>query len=134
MGWSEKIDNKRYLAGCLLAVVYALYFGRNGFLDSMLLLGMILASGLSQWIMFKILGKFLSNMTQSRSASDRFSQLVLWGQVLLKFSVIGVMLFILITWGRHLVSHGLILYTFQLIILILSIKNIGAFLKKGSSE
>lgn len=134
MGWSENVSNKKYFAGCVIALVYALYFGRGSVLEALLLIGMIVASGLSQWIMFKILGKFLVNMTEKRGATDRFSQVVLWGQVTLKFSLMGIAIFMLVTWARHLVSHGLILYTFQLIILILSIKNIHAFLKKGSSE
>ncbi len=134
MGWSENVSNKKYFAGSLVALFYALYFGRDSAVEAALLVGMIVASGLSHWIMFIILGKFLLNMTESRGASDRFSRVVLWGQVTLKFSVMIIMIFLLVTWGRHLVSHGLILYTFQLIILILSIKNIHAFLKKGSSE
>jgi hypothetical protein len=84
--------------------------------------------------MFRVLGKLLQGMKNLPSKLGGYKRLVLWGQITLKFTVLGVMFYFLITRARHLAAQGLLLYTFQLIILILSIKNISAFLKKGSSE
>ncbi len=134
MDWSEKIDNKKYLSGTLIAVVFAVYAGRSAPFDAAFLLGVIGASVLNQWLMFRVLGKLLQGMNELPSKPGRYQRLVLWGQITLKFSVLGVMFYFLITHARHLAAQGLLLYTFQLIILILSIKNISAFLKKGSSE
>ena len=134
MDWSEKIDNKKYFGGTFIAVVFAVYAGRSAVLDASLLLGIIAASVLNQWLTFKVLGKLLRGMNELPSKSGRSQRLVLWGQITLKFSVLGVMFYFLITHARYLAAQGLLLYTFQLIILILSIKNISAFLKKGSSE
>jgi len=98
------------------------------------LLGIVAGSVLNQWLMFVILGKLLRRMTDGVRKVSWMEQAVLWGQIGLKFSLLGAIFYYLIVHARHVVAQGLLLYTFQLIILVLSIKNIGAFLKKGSSE
>lgn len=134
MEWSEKISNKKYLVGTAFALLLALYAGRSSWLGVGILAGVVLASVLNQWLMFVVLGKLLSNMTEDMTPLSRGQKLVLWGQIALKFSLLGAVFYFLISEARHLVAQGLLLYTFQLIILVLSIKNIGAFLKKGSPE
>ncbi len=134
MDWSEKINNKKYFTGSVLSALFALYAGRASVLAMFMLLGVIVATFLNQWLTFIVLGKYLKTLNGSQIKPDKYQRLVLWGQIALKFSVLGAMFFALITYTRHLAAQGLVLYTFQLIILILSIKNIGAFIKKGSSE
>jgi hypothetical protein len=132
MDWSERIDNKKYFVGTLVALSFASFAGRMSLFDALFLVGIIIATVLNQWLMFVVLGKLLRSMMEQQSKPSRYQQLVLWGQIGLKFSVLGAMFYFLIGYARHLAAFGLILYTFQLIILVLSIKNIGAFLKKGS--
>jgi hypothetical protein len=134
MDWSEKIENKKYIGGTLVSVVIATTLTKAETRDAIVLVGVILCSALNQWLMFLILGKLLKQMTEESVRPNLITRAKLWLQVALKFSLLGGVFYYLISYSRHLVAHGLILYTFQLIILVLSIKNIGAFIKKGSSE
>ena len=134
MEWSGKIDNKKYFAGTVVAAGLAAFAGKGQLTESVFLLGVVAASVANQWLMFVILGKLLRRMTDSARKITWMDQAVLWLQIGLKFSLLGGLFFSLIVYARHVVAQGLLLYTFQLIILVLSIKNIGAFLKKGSSE
>mgnify|MGYP001627270981 CR=1 FL=1 len=134
MEWSEKIDNKKYFLGTAASVAIGVFTVKARLFDSGLLLTVIAGSVLNQWLMFVILGKLLTRMGNDTSPLGMAEKLTLWIQVILKFSILGVIFYYLIQHARHVVPQGLILYTFQLIILILSIKNIGDFLNKGSSE
>lgn len=134
MEWSEKINNKKYFAGTIVAILLAVLGGKGFQLESLLLSLVVLASVINQWLMFVILGKLLKRMTTQLYKVSWFEQFVLWGQIFLKFALLGAVFYYLITHARHIVAHGLILYTFQLIILVLSIKNIGALIKKGPHE
>lgn len=134
MEWSEKIDNKKYFLGTIAAVVIGLFAAKGSLFNSLLLLIVIAGSVLNQWLMFVILGKLLSRMTAEARDLSLTEKLTLWIQIALKFSILGAIFYYLILYARHIVAQGLLLYTFQLIILILSIKNIGDFINKGSSE
>jgi hypothetical protein len=134
MDWSEKIDNKKYWLGTVAAVVIGLFAAKWNIADAVILLTVIGGSVLNQWLMFVILGKLLSRMSDEARQLSLTEKLTLWIQVALKFSILGAIFYYLILYARHVVAQGLLLYTFQLIILILSIKNIGDFINKGSSE
>lgn len=129
MVWSEKIDNRKYLIGTSIAVGFAWWAGKGNLSDFMLLCGIILGSAMNQWLMVKILGKALSRILDKPSEAGSG-----WGfavQIILKLLVLGGFFYALIIYGRHLALYGLLLYTFQLIILVLSIKSSSTFLNKG---
>lgn len=129
MEWSEKIEIKKYLFGTAVSLGFAGYASNGSGHDFMLLCGIVCGSILNQWLMVKILGRALRRMTASVLESDSSFIFVL--QVVLKLVVLGIFFYSLIVYGRHLVLYGLILYTFQLIILVLSIKSSSTFLNKG---
>ncbi len=95
-------------------------------LDWMLLCAIVLSSALNQWLMVLIFGAAFRKMAGS---AEETSNLKLAGKMVLKMAVILVSFYALIKFGRHLVLHGIILYTFQLIILVMSIKKGSAFSK-----
>jgi hypothetical protein len=133
MDWSEKIDNRKYIGGTLVALIIIAYVTRGRIPDSIYLLGVTVGSVLNQWLMFIILGKVLKQISFSEKLN--FAQrLTFWFQIALKFFLLGSIFYVLIVHARHIVAQGLILYTFQLIILVLSIKNIASSMKKGSHE
>lgn len=134
MDWSEKIDIKKYWLGTVAAVIIGLFAAKWNAYDAAILLTVIGGSVLNQWLMFIILGKLLGRMSAEARELSITEKLTLWIQVALKFSVLGAIFYYLILYARHIVAQGLLLYTFQLIILILSIKNIGDFINKGPPE
>jgi len=133
MDWSTKIDNKKYGLGTLIALLVTAFVTKGKLPDAIYLLTVTMGSVLNQWLMFLIFGKVFNNITQNTKFT--FQQKIILGlQVALKFIMLGSLFYLLIVHARHVVAQGLILYTFQLIILILSIKNITASMKKGSDE
>lgn len=133
MEWSKKIDNRKYAAGTIIALIIIGYVTRGQWSDALFLLMVTLGSALNQWLMFVILGKVFKQMIENKKLT--FTQrLILWSQVALKFFMLGAIFYSLIVYARHIVAQGLILYTFQLIILVLSIKNIADSMTKGSKE
>jgi hypothetical protein len=133
MEWSKKINNKKYIFGTLISLGLVFFVTKGAIPDVLYLMAVILGSVANQWLMFAILGKILSSIMAEKKLTW-LQKLTFWLQIALKFSLLGCIFYILIVHARHIVAQGLILYTFQLIILVLSIKNIAASLKKGSSE
>ena len=133
MDWSEKIDNRKYIGGTLIAFIIIGYVTRGRVPDSIYLTGVTVGSVLNQWLMFVILGKVLKQISFSEKL-NLTQRVTFWLQIALKFFLLGSIFYVLIVHARHIVAQGLILYTFQLIILVLSIKNIASSMKKGSHE
>ncbi|MCE3011900.1 MAG: hypothetical protein LW878_02435 [Proteobacteria bacterium] len=133
MEWSKKIDNRKYAIGTFFALVIIAYVTRGRFPDVIYLLVVTLGSALNQWLMFVILGKIFKQIAENKKFS-LYQKFLFWLQVALKFFLLGSIFYALIVHARHVVAQGLILYTFQLIILILSIKNIADSMKKGSGK
>ncbi len=133
MDWSTKIDNRKYLLGTLIAFGIIGYVTKARFPDVAFLSMVTVGSALNQWLMFVILGKIFNQMTENKKLSF-YQKFIFWLQVALKFFMLGSIFYALIVHARHVVAQGLILYTFQLIILVLSIKNISDSMTKGSKE
>lgn len=109
------------------------YVTRGRYPDVLFLLIVTLGSALNQWLMFVILGKIFKQITENKKIS-LYQKFLFWFQIALKFFLLGSIFYALIVHARHVVAQGLILYTFQLIILVLSIKNIADSMKKGSGK
>jgi hypothetical protein len=133
MDWSKKIDKRRYVMGTLLLLGVAIYMAKARFPDATYLLLVTIGSALNQYLMFLILGKVLKQTSKNQKLSPN-QKSMFWFQISLKFILLGTVFYVLIVYARHMVAQGLILYTFQLIILILSIKNIADSMKKGSRQ
>jgi hypothetical protein len=130
MEWSQRINNIKYAIGTLLSLLFALYSSKAQFPAVAYLLMVVVGSVLNQWLMFVILGKVLQQITENQKLNAH-QKIVFWLQIALKFAVLGGVFYTLIVHARPIVAQGLILYTFQLIILVLSIKNIADSFKKG---
>ena len=128
MGWSEKIDNRKYLFGSSVGLLAACFAAKWEMHGTILLSAIVIGSALNQWLMFLILGRALGRMTQEGGNEGR-NAFVFALQIVGKFAVLGVPFYVLIQQARHLVLFGLVLFTFQLIILVLSIRNRGTFSK-----
>jgi hypothetical protein len=133
MEWSKKINNRKYATGTIFALGIIAYVTKGRFPDVLFLLVVTLGSALNQWLMFVILGKIFKQITENQKLS-LYQKFLFWFQIALKFFLLGSIFYALIVHARHIVAQGLILYTFQLIILILSIKNIADSMKKGSGK
>lgn len=134
MYWSKKINNKKYFTGTLVATILAMLGGLGRPVDTLTLFVVVAGSVLYQWLMFVILEKMFWRKAQGDDADSFKTKMIFRTQVALKFSVMGFIFYYLTHYARHIVAQGMILFTFQLIILILSIKNIGDFTTKGSTE
>ena len=128
MEWSEKIENKKYFAGTVISLIAAWLVSRGVARDALMLMGIVLVAVLNQWLMFLIMGTAAQRTKETRYITP-VDNLMFVGKILLKLATMGGGFLLLVNYGRHLVAYALVLYTFQLIILVLSIKNRGAFTK-----
>lgn len=117
-----------------MATILAMLGGLGRPVDTITLFVVVAGSVLYQWLMFVILEKMFRRKAQDGEVDSFKSKMIFRAQVALKFSVMGLIFYYLTHYARHIVAQGMILFTFQLIILILSIKNIGDFTNKGSTE
>lgn len=122
MEWSKKIDLKKYVFGTGLALCFAVYSGGGKLWPTLLLGFVVVASALNQWLWFKILNNLLKRMQSN--GLEQISKKRMVFEFCLKWLIIAASFYLLITYARAKIVQGLILYTFQLIILILSIKNV----------
>lgn len=129
MFWLKKINNKSYLAGTAINLAFAVFFGLPGLIDVVCLVLMVFcAVGNHVFMVYAINALIESQLTDG----DAVNKKKLFGSIVGKtlFLVLGFIC--LIKYSPQNVLQALSLYIFQLIILALSIKNIGKFFKKGS--
>ena len=116
----------------MLANIALAWFFSGGEIDVFTsLLIMIITTVVSQYFNIRGLSQLIAGRVERK---QRFSSAQMLGHFALKifFLIIGLICLMIFTPDK--VLQGLILYIFQLIILTLSIKNIGKFFKKGSSS
>lgn len=131
MSWNAKINSKIYIAGVLANIALAWFFS-GGEIDVFTsLLIMIITTVVSQYFNIRGMSQLITGRVERKQS---FSSAHMLGHFALKifFLIIGLVCLMVFTPDK--VLQGLILYIFQLIILTLSIKNIGKFFKKGSSS
>ena len=130
MFWFEKVNNKKYLSGSLVNLSFAFYAGWPDASIIWWLSYMVIGSALSHFFTIQVFGRLVQNQIDTGSTAKK-------GKLLVNIFMKGFFLFssfiFLLTFARARVLHGLLMYIFQLIILFLSIKNIGQLLKKGST-
>ncbi len=131
MGWTEKIDSKKYAIGSLVNIGFAVYAGRENFIYASSLAYIVIASVLNHVFMVIAFTKLIQAMrnedVDSANKRNRKIMLYLVGKVLILISAFVVLL----KYAEPVILHGMLCYVFQLIILGLSIKNIETFFKKG---
>lgn len=131
MSWNAKINSKIYIVGVILNVCLAGFFS-GGELDVFTsLMIMIITTVVSQYFNIRGMGQLIVARVE-RKQSFSSSQMLFHFALKMFFLILGLVCLMVFTPDK--VLQGLILYIFQLIILALSIKNIGKFFKKGSSS
>ncbi len=131
MSWAQKINNKIYFAGLALNIGVAWFFSDGDFRTFTWLMVMLLTTVFSHYFNIKGMLQLIGQRIQGKRTLGHWQMLGHFGLklILLIIGLVCLMVFI-----PNKVLQGLILYIFQLIILVLSIKNIGKFYKKGSSS
>lgn len=127
MAWAQRINPKSYAAGTILNLGFAVYAGLPDLYAVWWLVFLILSAVLNQYFTVKALNGLVDNMTASPKGGLKILFYMLFKMAFLIAGFACLLIF-----SRDKVPHGLLLYIFQLIILGLSIKNIGKFFKKGS--
>ncbi len=129
MSWTERINNERYLLGSALNLTLALYLGLPSWASAWWLSYVVIASFLNHYFAVKVFNRlFESRVKGAPPAQNKRLILHLFFKVLFLISAFVC----LMVFNRDQVLQGVGIYIFQLIILSLSIKNIGQLLKKGS--
>jgi hypothetical protein len=128
MFWQKKINSKSYIIGTAINFAFAAYFGLPELKDVLTLSLMVLCSVGNHIFMVYALSSLIESQLYDGNAPNKKK---LFGSIVGKtlFLILGFVC--LIKYSPNKVLQALSLYIFQLIILALSIKNIGKFFKKG---
>jgi hypothetical protein len=130
MSWTKKIDGKKFALGSFLNVGFALYSGWPDAVDCLWLCYLVIGAALNQFFTIQV----FSQLVESQTSSGKTKKSKLVFNILGKFFFLISAFICLMTFARQKVLQGLLMYIFQLIILFLSIKNIGQLIKKGPTE
>lgn len=131
MDLKNRISLKKYSFGTAIGTGFALYSGEGDLVKTVALVNIIAASVLNHYLWFALLGKMVRKL--SSPTKDKVGRLGFILQILGKWLVLGLSFYLASQYARDKIAHALILFTFQLIILVLSIKNISSYFEKGSS-
>lgn len=130
MEWSEKIDSKKYLLGTFIGLVAAAVVVWGKWSEVLVLWTVTLVSTVNQWLLFRVLSGAMRRMMQSEQVTKEWRQpVIMVGQIVLKLGLLAAVFYFVVGHARHIVLYALVLFTFQLIILVLSIKNKGDYPK-----
>lgn len=129
MFWQKKINSKSYVTGTCINLAFALFFGLPELKDVLSLVLMVLCSVGNHIFMVYALNSLIDSQLY---VGDAVNKKKLFGSIVGKTLFLVVGFVCLIKFSPNKVLQALSLYIFQLIILGLSIKNIGKFFKKGS--
>src|SRR5688500_11042231 len=128
MSWAKKIDNKKYVTGSVINLLIALFFTFPHPQNMFWLCFVVIASIVNHFATIMI----FSSLFQSRLGGEgAVGKKKLAFYFFLKMASLITAFICLVSFARNMVLQGLAIYIFQLIILFLSIKNIGQLLKKG---
>ena len=131
MEWLRKINKKKYLLGTLINLIWIWFLLMGNFTATLLLSILVLCTIMNQVLLIGIVYRAYKNIlalpdpNEGSVLAKTISFLV---AAILKLVVIIVPFWMITDFDRNLVLHGLILYTFQLIIFVLSIKKDTTFL------
>ena len=125
MEWLKKIDKKKYLLGTLVSFILIWSILGSNIKGSLLLSLLVMCTVMNQYLLVSIVAKSYNNIltlpepTESSIVAKTISFLF---ASIMKLVVIVVPFWLITNYNKNLILHGLVLYTFQLIIFVLSIK------------
>lgn len=129
MGWPERISSRNYFVGTVINLGFASYAGLPRIATTWWLCYLVLSAALNHFFTVEALN-YLTETKIKHGMKTKTSK-ILFYLVFKGFFLLSGFAFLLL-YARDKVLQGLFIYIFQLIILGLSIKNIGMFFKKGS--
>lgn len=132
MSWAKKINSKNYAIGSAGNAASALIFGWPEMSSVIWLLVVLLGSVLNHYSSVYVVSSLIEAQISDRDAPINKKKLSFF--LLIKIMSLIMAFGLLVTYARPLVPYGIVIFIFQLIILGLSIKNIGNLIKKGPLE
>ncbi len=129
MSWAKKVNSKTYAIGTLANVAATAILGWPEIRSILWLLVVIFGAIVNHYSSVYVVGSLIEAQISDRDAPINKRKLSFF--LVLKIASLILAFALLVSYARHLVPQGIIIYIFQLIILGLSIKNIEHFLKKG---
>ncbi len=132
MSWAKKINSKTYAIGTAANIVAAVIFGWPEVSSVIWLLIVLLGSATNHYSSVYVVTSLIEAQISDRDAPVNKRKLTFF--LVLKIVSIILAFALLVTYARPLVPYGIVIFIFQLIILGLSIKNIGNLIKKGPLE
>lgn len=130
MSWAKKVNNTKYLTGTFINLLFALLFSYPEQNSMFWLAFVVAASVINHYATIMVFSRLIDSRTRG---NDPVNKKKLAFHLFLKAASLITAFACLVKFSRNMVLQGVALYIFQLIILSLSIKNIGQLLKKGSS-
>jgi hypothetical protein len=132
MSWSKKINSKTYALGTSANVLVAVIFGWPEIREILWLLVVLLGAVINHYSSVYVVGTLIETQLSENNAPVNKKKMTFF--LIMKIASLILAFALLVSYARHLVPHGIMLYIFQLIILGLSIKNIEHLIKKGPLE
>jgi hypothetical protein len=129
MAWTNRINTRNYAIGTFINLGFAIYAGLPGILSTIALVFVVVSAVLNHYFTVKALSGLITGLAVS---GRRGAKILFYMVFKMAFLVSGFAFLML--YAPNAVLQGLVVYIFQLIILGLSIKNIGKFFKKGSIQ
>jgi hypothetical protein len=127
MGWLKKINSRYYALGTAINLVFAIYAGQPSWKTSWWVSFVVISAVFNQYFTIKALSGLVE---EGLASAGRGAKILFYMVFKMAFLVSGFAC--LMIFASDKVLQGVVVYIFQLIILGLSIKNIGKFFKKGS--
>jgi hypothetical protein len=129
MAWAKKINTNYYFLGTAFNAGFAVYAGLPSIKNVACLVFVVTSALLNHYFTIKALSGLIED---GPSTGRRGAKIVFYMIFKMTFLISGFAF--LMIYAQEKILQGLLVYIFQLIILGLSIKNIGKFFKKGSSS
>lgn len=126
--WSKRINSKQYAIGSVINAGFAIYAGLPNLWWAWWLVFVVISAVLNHFFTVKALGGLIeARATQTNAQSN----VKLFLYLIFKTLFLAAGFICLMVFAPQKILQGLMIYIFQLIILGLSIKNIGKFFIKG---
>jgi len=130
MAWSKKINSSYYAFGTILNLGVSIYAGLPSKADAWWLSFVIISAVLNHFFTVQALSMLVvKTMKEQVTSTAKILFYLVFKTFFLASGFVCLLLFV-----PDKVLHGVMIYIFQLIILGLSIKNIGMLIKKGTSK
>lgn len=129
MSWQKRISSKSYGFGTFINLAFAIYAGLPEPHLVVFLVYLVASAVLNHYFAVMALSRLVETRTEIDDAPKKIK---LFMYLIFKTFFLASGFILLLVYAREKVLQGLLIYIFQLIILGLSIKNIGKFFKKGS--